>query len=42
VKKFGEIGNLISSAIEEYATEVKSRSFPAESHTYARQLPPKK
>jgi 3-methyl-2-oxobutanoate hydroxymethyltransferase len=42
VKKFGEIGNLISSAIEEYATEVKSRSFPAEAHTYARQLPPKK
>ncbi len=42
VKKFGEIGNLISSAIEEYATEVKSRSFPAEAHTYARQLTPKK
>lgn len=42
VKKFGEIGNLISSAIEEYAAEVKSRSFPAEAHTYARQLPTKK
>ncbi len=34
VKRFAEIGLAIEGAIESYATEVRSRSFPEEEHTY--------
>lgn len=34
VKKYGAIGDQIKSAIEDYAVEVRARSFPAPEHTY--------
>ena len=35
VKKYGSIGNQIKGAIEDYAKEVRARTFPAPEHTYA-------
>lgn len=35
VKEFGAVGESIRRAIEAYAGEVRSRSFPAAEHTYA-------
>lgn len=35
VKRYMELGDAIGEAIENYATEVKARSFPAAEHTYA-------
>lgn len=34
VKKYGAIGDEIRQAIEDYATEVRARTFPAKEHTY--------
>ncbi len=34
VRKFGEVGRFIEEAIADYSAEVRSRSFPAEEHTY--------
>lgn len=34
VKKYGAIGALIKSAIEDYAAEVRGRTFPAAEHVY--------
>ena len=34
VKEFGKVGKSIERAIKSYATEVRSRSFPAPEHTY--------
>jgi 3-methyl-2-oxobutanoate hydroxymethyltransferase len=34
VKEFGQVGEAIRNAISAYASEVHSRSFPAEEHTY--------
>ena len=34
VKKYGAIGDQIRQAIEDYATEVRARTFPAKEHTY--------
>ncbi len=38
VKKYGSIGAAIEGAIRDYAGEVRARSFPAEEHTYARNV----
>ena len=35
VKEFGQVGAAIESAIESYADEVRTRTFPAPEHTYA-------
>jgi 3-methyl-2-oxobutanoate hydroxymethyltransferase len=35
VKKFGSLSDHIRGAVETYAEEVRSRSFPAPEHTYA-------
>ena len=35
VKPFGRVGEAIRAAIQAYAAEVRSRSFPAPEHTYA-------
>jgi 3-methyl-2-oxobutanoate hydroxymethyltransferase len=35
VKEFGKVGQAIEGAIKSYASEVRSRSFPASEHTYA-------
>jgi 3-methyl-2-oxobutanoate hydroxymethyltransferase len=35
VKEFGKVGEAIRDAISAYASEVRSRTFPAEQHTYA-------
>jgi 3-methyl-2-oxobutanoate hydroxymethyltransferase len=35
VKEFGKVGEAIREAISSYATEVRSRTFPAPEHTYA-------
>lgn len=35
VKKFGAVATAIEDAIKAYADDVRSRSFPAEEHTYA-------
>lgn len=35
VKKFGELGNAIETAVRDYAEEVRARSFPAPEHVYA-------
>jgi 3-methyl-2-oxobutanoate hydroxymethyltransferase len=35
VKAFGRVGEAIRAAIQAYAAEVRSRSFPAPEHTYA-------
>lgn len=34
VKEYGALGAAIEQAVEDYATEVKSRSFPGEDHVY--------
>lgn len=34
VKKYGDIGNLIMEALEEFKKEVASRAFPAKEHCY--------
>ncbi|MBX9620361.1 MAG: 3-methyl-2-oxobutanoate hydroxymethyltransferase [Hyphomicrobiales bacterium] len=34
VKKYGAIGDQIRQAIEDYATEVRARTFPSKEHTY--------
>ncbi|MCG7492579.1 3-methyl-2-oxobutanoate hydroxymethyltransferase [Thalassobius sp. Cn5-15] len=34
VKKYGDLGPAIEQAVSDYATEVKSRAFPAKEHTY--------
>lgn len=34
VKVYGKLGNMIEEAVEEYASEVKSRAFPSEDQTY--------
>jgi len=34
VKQFGAIGEAITTAVETYSEEVRSRKFPAEEHTY--------
>jgi 3-methyl-2-oxobutanoate hydroxymethyltransferase len=34
VKKYGAIGELIKSAIEDYAAEVRERKFPSSEHVY--------
>jgi 3-methyl-2-oxobutanoate hydroxymethyltransferase len=39
VKAFGRIGEAIRAAIQAYAAEVRSRSFPAPEHTYALKEP---
>ncbi len=35
VKRFGTLSDLIRGAVSDYATEVRSRAFPAAEHTYA-------
>ncbi len=35
VKKFGELGAAIESAVKSYAEEVRARAFPAAEHVYA-------
>jgi len=35
VKRFGRVGEAIRAAIQAYAAEVRSRSFPGPEHTYA-------
>lgn len=35
VKRFAELGGAIEAAVASYADEVRSRTFPAEEHTYA-------
>ena len=35
VKRYAEIGETISSALTQYATEVRTGAFPAEEHTYS-------
>ncbi len=35
VKEFGNLGQAIENAVEAYASEVKSRQFPAREHVYA-------
>jgi 3-methyl-2-oxobutanoate hydroxymethyltransferase len=35
VKQFGQVGEAIRAAIEAYAAEVRSRTFPGPEHTYA-------
>jgi 3-methyl-2-oxobutanoate hydroxymethyltransferase len=35
VKKFGKVGEVIESAIRDYAADVRSRAFPTPEHTYA-------
>ncbi len=42
VKEFGNVGDAIKGAINDYAQEVRSRTFPAEEHTYAMKAPQKK
>jgi 3-methyl-2-oxobutanoate hydroxymethyltransferase len=39
VKKFGAIGDAMSQAFASYASEVKSRQFPAPEHTYGMAKP---
>jgi 3-methyl-2-oxobutanoate hydroxymethyltransferase len=39
VKKFGSLSDHIRGAVETYAEEVRSRSFPAPEHTYAMKKP---
>ncbi len=39
VKIFGKIGPAIEEAVKEYADEVRSRTFPAEEHTYGMKDP---
>jgi len=34
VKVYGNLGGMIEKAVEEYATEVKSRAFPGEDQVY--------
>jgi 3-methyl-2-oxobutanoate hydroxymethyltransferase len=34
VREFGEVGKAIEKAISSYATEVRTRSFPAPANTY--------
>ena len=34
VKEFGQIGKAITTAVQTYTEEVRSRQFPAEEHTY--------
>jgi 3-methyl-2-oxobutanoate hydroxymethyltransferase len=34
VRMFGEVGKAIEGAIQAYADEVRTRSFPAPEHTY--------
>lgn len=34
VKVYGKLGNMIEEAVEQYASEVKSRAFPSEDQTY--------
>jgi len=40
VKHFAELADVISRAVEDYATEVRARTFPGPEHTF--QLRPKK
>ncbi|AXS40717.1 3-methyl-2-oxobutanoate hydroxymethyltransferase [Breoghania sp. L-A4] len=35
VKTYANLGDMIDSAVAEYATEVRTRAFPAEDHVYA-------
>jgi 3-methyl-2-oxobutanoate hydroxymethyltransferase len=35
VKRYGDIGPSIAKAVEDYAREVRERTFPAQEHTYA-------
>ncbi len=35
VKKYGDMGNQIETAVQDYAREVKSREFPFEANTYS-------
>ena len=43
VRRFGEIGDAMTRAFSDYATAVKSRTFPGPEHTYAMAKPaPKK
>jgi 3-methyl-2-oxobutanoate hydroxymethyltransferase len=34
VKRYGTLGAQIEEAVEAYASEVRSRAFPAAEHTY--------
>ena len=35
VKRYADVGNVIRSALEAYAADVRERRFPEEQHTYA-------
>jgi 3-methyl-2-oxobutanoate hydroxymethyltransferase len=39
VKRFGDLGPSIGKAVEDYAREVRERSFPAPEHTYPEKKP---
>jgi 3-methyl-2-oxobutanoate hydroxymethyltransferase len=39
VKRFGDLGPSIAKAVEDYAREVRERSFPAPEHTYPERKP---
>ena len=39
VKRYGDIGPSIAKAVEDYAREVRERSFPAPEHTYSERKP---
>jgi 3-methyl-2-oxobutanoate hydroxymethyltransferase len=39
VKRFGDIGPSIAKAVEDYAREVRERTFPAAEHTYPERKP---
>jgi 3-methyl-2-oxobutanoate hydroxymethyltransferase len=39
VKRFGDIGPSIAKAVEDYAREVRERTFPAVEHTYPERKP---
>ena len=39
VKRYGDIGPSIAKAVEDYAREVRDRTFPAPEHTYAERKP---
>ncbi len=42
VKRYADLGTQAEAAIAEYATEVRTRRFPAPEHTFADQAPAKK
>jgi len=39
VKRYGDIGPSIAKAVEDYAREVRERTFPAAEHTYSERKP---